>query len=112
MSIKLHTLVKDGLGTVAKIIVIDTAESYKAFQGLIQNGSGLYPDLSAEVKTFADEVTVGRAMQEYKDDRKPLTADVIEAAFEEPIALQKYCTYCDAKVREQDVVCHNCLHPL
>ena len=79
MSIKLNTLVKDGLGTVAKVIIIDTAESYKNFQRLVQNGSGLYPDLPAEIKAFADEVTVGRILQEYKDD----PVKVITEAFDD-----------------------------
>lgn len=69
MSITVNTLVQEGLGTVAKVIVIDSAESYKAFQKLIQNGSGLYPDLSAEMKTFADQVTMGKPMQTYVDDK-------------------------------------------
>ena len=81
MSIKLNTLVKDGFGTVAKVIIIDSVESYKHFQRLVQNGSGLYPDLPAEIKAFADEVTVGKVLQEYKDDSKKVTVADIEAAF-------------------------------
>lgn len=50
------------------MIAIDGEVSWKNFQTIIQNGSGLYPDLPAEVKAFADEVTVGKILQPYKDD--------------------------------------------
>lgn len=70
MSISLNSLVEEGSetnGLVAKIIIITTADSYREFQKIIQNGSGLYPDLSAEMKAFADKVTVGKVLQPYKD---------------------------------------------
>lgn len=67
MSIKLTTLVEDGLGTVAKVIVIDTAESYKAFQKLVHQGNNLYPNNPVEIKELADMVSSGKVLQEYKE---------------------------------------------
>ena len=69
------------LGSGGVMIAIEGAESWKNFKQLVQNGSGLYPDLPAEIKTFADEVTVGVALQDYKDDPKKIVtvADVEEA---------------------------------
>lgn len=46
------------------VIVID-GESKKEFQELVQRGSNLWPDASAEIKAFADVVTNGQLMQDY-----------------------------------------------
>lgn len=66
----LGTLVKDGLGTVAKHIVIETAEEYKMFQELVQRGANLWPDAPAKIKEIADMITSGKILQEYRDDSK------------------------------------------
>lgn len=65
MAITLQTIVEDGLGTVAKVIKIDTAEDYKMFQELVQRGSNLWPDAPAPIKRIADMVTSGKIMQVY-----------------------------------------------
>ena len=75
MSIILKTVIVDGIGTECKMVVITGAESYKAFQGLIQKGSGLFPDLPPHVKQFADMVTQGKVLQDYysQEGSKPVT---------------------------------------
>lgn len=67
MSITLNTLVQDGHGAINKTVIISTAADYKMFQELVQRGSNLWPDAPAEVKAFADMVTNGQVMQEYRD---------------------------------------------
>ncbi|WCD44290.1 hypothetical protein Tiera_034 [Polaromonas phage Tiera] len=69
MAIHLLSAVKKGLGTVSRVVVIDTQQSFENFQKLVQQGSSLYPDLPAEVKTFADEVTLGFPAQHYEDGK-------------------------------------------
>jgi len=49
-----------------KIFVDD--ESWAVFQQLVNRGAGLWIDAPAEIKKFADEVTSGKARQDYKDD--------------------------------------------
>lgn len=73
MSITLKTMVQDGIGTEAKVIWIDTIDDYKMFQNLVQRATNLWPDAPAEVKRFADMVTVGKVQQEYVDDPIPFT---------------------------------------
>lgn len=73
MSITLKTVIQDGLGTEAKVIWIDTIDDYKMFQQLVQRATNLWPDAPAEVKRFADMVTVGKVQQEYVDDPIPFT---------------------------------------
>lgn len=87
------------LGAGGVIIAIEGEESWQNFKDLVQNGSGLYPDLPAETKKFADEVTVGKVLQDYKDDpknRKSVTVEEIEEAFAFPgeKVEAKYCTHC------------------
>jgi hypothetical protein len=65
MSITLQTIVEDGLGTVAKIIKIDTAEDYKMIQELVQRGSNLWPEAPSEIKEIADMITNRKVMQNY-----------------------------------------------
>lgn len=65
MSIILKTVIIDGIGTEAKMVVISGAESYKQFQDLIQKGAGLSPDLPPKIKQFADMVTAGKVLQDY-----------------------------------------------
>jgi hypothetical protein len=65
MAITLQTIVQDGLGTVAKVIKIDTAEDYEMFQELIQRGANLWPDAPSEIKEIADMITNGKVMQNY-----------------------------------------------
>ncbi len=36
------------------------------FKELVQRGANLWPDASPEIKEFADVVTIGSAMQDYK----------------------------------------------
>lgn len=47
-------------------IHIRDAESWKSFQELIQRGANLWPDAPPEIKEFADLVTNGQIMQDYK----------------------------------------------
>jgi len=44
---------------------IRDAESWSAFQQLIQRGANLWPDAPPEIKEFADLVTNGKVMQDY-----------------------------------------------
>lgn len=46
--------------------VIITPESWKSFQQLIQRGANLWPDAPPEIKEFADLVTNGEVLQDYK----------------------------------------------
>lgn len=71
MSIVLKTLVIDGIGTECKIIQIDTAEDYKHFQKMVNQGTNLWPDAPAVIKSFADMVTSGKVHQPYSDDPVP-----------------------------------------
>jgi hypothetical protein len=65
MAITLQTIVQDGLGTVAKVIKIDTAEDYKMFQELIQRGANLWPDAPSEIKDISDMITNCKVMKNY-----------------------------------------------
>lgn len=46
-------------------ILIDDAESMAAFKELVFRGTNLWVDAPAEIKTFADEVEHGKALQDY-----------------------------------------------
>jgi len=63
--VKLVSIMEDGLGTIAKAIVCETAEEYKQFQTLIQRGANLWPDAPPAMKRLADLVTNGKVMQDY-----------------------------------------------
>ena len=69
MSIVLKTLVVDQVGVDAKIVWIDSAEDYRAFQELIQRGANLWPDAPANIKRIADMITSGVVMQTYYDEK-------------------------------------------
>ena len=68
MAIKLLTTVEDGLGTVGKSIVVDTAEDFKLLQELFQRAGNLWPDASPQIKRIIDLVTNGQVMQDYGPD--------------------------------------------
>jgi len=63
--VKLVTVMEDGLGTIAKAIVCETAEEYTQFQMLVQRGANLWPDAPPAMKRLADLVTSGKVMQDY-----------------------------------------------
>ena len=52
---------------IAITIFVEGEISCKNFRELIQRGANLWPDATAEVKTAADEITNGTAMQPYSD---------------------------------------------
>jgi hypothetical protein len=47
-------------------ICIAGTESIEAFKQLVQRGANLWPDAPASIKGFADLVTTGTIMQDYK----------------------------------------------
>lgn len=60
----------DDIVTKAKVITIDSEESFKSFQQLVQRGTNLWPDAPAEIKAFADKITNdGKVQQEYQHER-------------------------------------------
>jgi len=65
MSIKLKTVIEDGVGTEAKVVWIDAADDYISFQELVQRGANLWPNAPASIKELADMVTSGKVMQQY-----------------------------------------------
>ncbi len=98
------------LGTGGVMIAIDGIQSWEGFKQLIQNGSGLYPDLPAEIKKFADEITVGYQLQNYVDDPKnnKVTSDTIEEAFEPDEKVSaKYCEHCGCLSPILATTCNN-----
>lgn len=55
--------------TKAKVITIDSQESFKFFQELVQRATNLWPDAPAEIKEFADKITNdGRVLQDYNHE--------------------------------------------
>jgi hypothetical protein len=46
-------------------------ENWKMFQELVHRAANLWPDAPAEIKRFADEVTIGHVQQEYQDLMRP-----------------------------------------
>jgi hypothetical protein len=48
-------------------IFVDGVESVQRFQELIQRGAQTFADASAEIKICADEITNGKAMQDYSN---------------------------------------------
>lgn len=52
------------------MIVIDGPKALAAFKELVQRGANLWPDAPPEIKTFADEVTNGRILQDYESQSK------------------------------------------
>lgn len=49
----------------AYVILVDTPESVKIFQQLIQRGAATWADAPPEIKEFADLITSGRVLQDY-----------------------------------------------
>lgn len=47
-------------------IVTITPESWIHFQELVQRGANLWPNAPPEIKAFADLVTTGQVLQDYK----------------------------------------------
>lgn len=48
-------------------------EDTAAFTELIQRGANLWPDAPATIKEFADKVTNGKVLQDYKSQEKRAT---------------------------------------
>ncbi|MGE4259191.1 MAG: hypothetical protein AB7F19_07605 [Candidatus Babeliales bacterium] len=91
MGIKYRTVWEDGLGTVAKIVVISDHESLEAFKQLVHRATNLWPDAPAAIKEFSDMVLHGKTLQDYynaenKDRRAEKAA---EKPINEPPVLQK-----------------------
>ena len=62
------TKIKDSEGfTICFVITVDTHESMEAFRKLVFRATNLWPDAPAEIKTFADEVEHGKALQNYAE---------------------------------------------
>lgn len=68
MSLSLETTVQDGLGTVRKAIVADTAEDFKLLQEIMFRATNLWPEAPPQVKRLADMVTNGKVLQDYGPD--------------------------------------------
>jgi hypothetical protein len=50
-------------------IVVTSPESIAAFKELIQRGANLWPDAPAEIKEFADLITNGQILQDYRSQK-------------------------------------------
>ena len=64
--ITVQRLSNDDKKLSAICIVVDGEESIAEFQTMVQRGCGLWPDASADMKAFADEVTHGEHLQNYQ----------------------------------------------
>jgi len=69
VTIKLMTTMEDGLGTVGKSVVADTAEDYKLLQQIFQRAGNLWPDAPPAAKRIIDLVTNGVVLQDYDTQR-------------------------------------------
>lgn len=49
--------------------VLVTKESQESFKELIQRGANLWPDAPAEIKEFADLITNGQILQDYRSQK-------------------------------------------
>lgn len=68
MTLKLMTLMEDGLGTAAKAIVATTAEDFETLKVIMFRATNLWPDAPASVKVLSDMVTNGKVLQDYGTD--------------------------------------------
>jgi hypothetical protein len=50
-------------------LILITEESEPAFKELIQRGANLWPDAPAEIKEFADLITNGQILQDYRSQK-------------------------------------------
>lgn len=64
MSFSIQSIADDAL-----VIVVDS-ESLESFKELVQRGANLWPDASAEIKEFADMITNGEVLQNYRAQAK------------------------------------------
>jgi hypothetical protein len=48
-------------------------DDIEKFKELVQRGSNLWPDAPASIKEFADQVTTGTVLQDYKSQEKKAT---------------------------------------
>jgi len=71
MGIKVARMLAE-VGTVAMTITIDRHESWENLVELVQRGANLWPDAPAEIKEFADMVTVGHIQQDYRSQAAPI----------------------------------------
>lgn len=67
MPIGLKTLVEDGVGTEAKMIVITTEEDWLDFKELVFRAMNLWPDAPASLKRLSDMIQHGKVLQNYTD---------------------------------------------
>ena len=65
MTLRVVSTVADGLGTVSKSVVAETAEDWKLLQEVFQRATNLWPDAPPSVKHISDVVTNGKPMQDY-----------------------------------------------
>jgi hypothetical protein len=68
MTLKLITQVEEGVGTISKSIVANTAADYKILQELMHRATNLWPDAPPQAKRIADLVTSGKVLQDYGPD--------------------------------------------
>jgi hypothetical protein len=50
-------------------IIVSSPQSISAFKELIQRGANLWPDAPAEIKEFADLITSGQILQDYRSQK-------------------------------------------
>lgn len=60
----IHTFI---LPEITQVLV--NPESIPAFKELIQRGANLWPDAPAEIKEFADLITNGQILQDYRSQK-------------------------------------------
>ena len=52
-----------------QVIILDSEKSISRFKELIQRGANLWPDAPAEIKEFADLITSGQILQDYRSQK-------------------------------------------
>lgn len=80
----------DEIGTLGFAIVIDKADSMEAFKNLIQRGANLWPDAPAEIKEFADKITNGQVLQDYRTQDTSMKKTFKLAM---PLSSPEHCTH-------------------
>ena len=77
--ITVKPIVADGF-----VIIVDGAESIEQFKALVQRAANLWPDATPEIKEFADLITNGIVLQDYKSQntsRSPFKIKPTEHGF-------------------------------
>lgn len=69
-----HTFLKDdgSIDIDGPIVVRVTRSSIAEFKELVHRATNLWPDSSAAIKTFSDEVIHGKVLQNYEDSYKQI----------------------------------------